>query len=78
MALDRSEEVAALVKGGQARRRYRVELPHVPAMVIGDCSSAEEAFSRYLAANGIIASDHRPEIAEVDDEVVVHGSAEDV
>ena len=55
------------------RRRYRVELLHVPAMVIGDCASADEAFSRYLAVNGIIASDHRPEIGEVEEEVVVPG-----
>jgi len=73
-AADRSEEAGGLANVEQTLRQYRVELAHVPAMVIGDCSSAEEAFSRYLAANGIIASDHRPEIDEVEDKAVVPGS----
>jgi hypothetical protein len=45
-----------------ARRSYRVRLPGVPQQVIDDCATREEAYHRYKQQNGILDSDHDPQI----------------
>jgi len=47
-------------------KSMRVELPDVAPLVVHGCRTEEEAYERYKEIRGIVASDHRPTIEEVE------------
>jgi hypothetical protein len=43
-----------------------VAIPDVEALVVCGCATAEEAFEQFKQTRGIVASEHRPTIEEVE------------
>ena len=48
-----------------ALRRFRVCLPPTPPMVV-EAADGRAAWDHYRKANGILATDHRPTVEEVE------------